>query len=239
MLRIKDTMLKQEKSQNNMIIPVDFGSGVIQELSHKDLENGISLRVQWENNIILEIINDKYSRQRLAISKHDSILKSVFLRKSQSLHKIIMQAVRSIEKGDYLRAKSIREMTAEIISSRNLTSYMNDTKWKEFRKAMLYEMPFPPPYEMKTLFESDSYVNTFTASEPLCTGDYSLETFAGGNYKIIEYITVKPFYYECQGGQLSYKRIFHTADNIFWNILNKYNIYYEKINDSCYIFGYR
>lgn len=47
----------------------------------------------------------------------------------------------------------IKEKALLIIENRNLCSYMNDTKWGELRHAMLREMPFPPPYIMKTIFE--------------------------------------------------------------------------------------
>jgi hypothetical protein len=37
------------------------------------------------------------------------------------------------------------------IEKEQLISFMNNTKWEEFRKAMLEEMPFPPPYILKTI----------------------------------------------------------------------------------------
>ena len=42
-------------------------------------------------------------------------------------------------------------MIIEIVQRRGLTSCMNNTKWREFREAMEYEMPFKPPYIYKTL----------------------------------------------------------------------------------------
>ncbi|MBD5088161.1 MAG: hypothetical protein HDT30_05020 [Clostridiales bacterium] len=52
-------------------------------------------------------------------------------------------------------SKNLKAEAFKFVKQRNLCSYMNDTKWNELRYAMLNKMPFPPPYIIKTLFESE------------------------------------------------------------------------------------
>ena len=50
---------------------------------------------------------------------------------------------------------------------------MNNTKWNRFREAMIYEMPFCPPYEIKTLFDEETaFIANFIASDIWYQGDY-------------------------------------------------------------------
>lgn len=51
--------------------------------------------------------------------------------------------------------RNLNRKIFNVIESRNLCSYMNYTKWCELRNAMTNDMPFPPPYIMKTLFENE------------------------------------------------------------------------------------
>ncbi len=46
-----------------------------------------------------------------------------------------------------------KKKAKEYIEKEQLVSFMNNTKWDEFRKAMFEEMPFQPPYIMKTIYE--------------------------------------------------------------------------------------
>lgn len=141
--------------------------------------------------------------------------------------------------------KSLKEQIAEIVYERNLTSYMNNTKWREFFYAMENEMPFPPPYESKTLFEDDKFISKFKKCKEIgCLGDYSDETLRemccwSDSFSVIEYIAVKPYYYEKQGGILAYKKILHNAEKEFILILQKYSIPYEIEEDNFIIYGYK
>lgn len=48
-------------------------------------------------------------------------------------------------------SRDLKEKVRKIVQQRNLCSYMNATKWKELRNAMMDEMPFPPPFIIKYL----------------------------------------------------------------------------------------
>lgn len=159
---------------------------------------------------------------------------------NEKMQKRLQNGIRDIEAEVYERRKTIRERIAEIVESRNLTSYMNDTKWKEFREAMENEMPFRPPYILKTLFEEEKgeYFSHFT-DDVWYLGAYGAEEFAGLNYKIIEWVKVRPRYYEVKGGRLVQEKILHDAEAEFVAVLSKYHIPYE-VKDGVYvIYGYR
>ena len=139
----------------------------------------------------------------------------------------------------------MKEQIAEIVYERNLTSYMNNTKWREFFNAMKNEMPFSPIYEHKSLFEDDKIISKFKKYKEIYDqGDYSDETLRemchwSDSFSVIEYIAVKPYYYEKQGGILAYKKILHSAEKEFISILQKYNIPYEIEDDNYIIYGYK
>jgi len=133
------------------------------------------------------------------------------------------------------------EELLEYINQNQLVSYMNNTKWKEFRNAMINEMPFEPPYIYKLLGEEETG-DYFSALDGDCEGSdtYDEESFNFLKYNEIEWVKIKPEYYEKVGGLLAYKKIFHNAEREFLEIMKKYNIPYEKIGKCLYIiYGYK
>ena len=68
------------------------------------------------------------------------------------------------------------------IQEKQLTSVMNTTKWKKFREAMIYEMPFCPPYILKTISNEDFDTNYFHhfSKDVSYVGDYSCERIRSG-----------------------------------------------------------
>lgn len=135
----------------------------------------------------------------------------------------------------------VRNKAKKYIEKEQLISFMNNTKWEEFRKAMLEEMPFPPPYILKTIYENedDSKYYAHFSTDVNYLGAYDEESFAWLQYYLIEWIKVRPRYYELQGGRLASKKIMHDAEKEFVEILNKYYINYEKSNDLYVIYGYK
>lgn len=140
-----------------------------------------------------------------------------------------------------IRIQKAKNKAKKYIEKEQLVSFMNNTKWEEFRKAMLEEMPFPPPYIMKTIYEieDDSKYYTHFISDVNYLGGYDEESFVWLQYYLIEWIKVRPRYYEVQGGRLAFKKITHDAEKEFVEILNKYYINYEKTNDLYVIYGYK
>ncbi|WP_165062567.1 MULTISPECIES: DUF6678 family protein [unclassified Adlercreutzia] len=136
--------------------------------------------------------------------------------------------------------KTEREKIAKIISERNLVSYMNNTKWSEFIKAMREELPFEPPYDYKTLFDDSEYSSYLLKGEgPFSIDYYDDENFNFSTYKTIEWVKVRPHFFELTGGYLVKEKVWHDCEKEFVEALRKYSIPYEEDNGLYTIYGYR
>ncbi len=114
---------------------------------------------------------------------------------------------------------------------------MNNTKWKELRNAMIHDMPFPPPYVVKTVKEIESEKHLFD-DDVTYQWDWSEETLRQiWDFKNIERIKIRPRYWEYQGKLMPHKVIDET--DMFIKILQKYNIPYEEANGTYIIYGYK
>lgn len=83
----------------------------------------------------------------------------------------------------------IRAKLRDILEKRGLASHMNDTKWRELCVG-IYELPFPPAFQRKNLFEDEPY----PANIPLANtygGDWG-RTYEGELGIWIEWIKVAP-----------------------------------------------
>lgn len=115
-------------------------------------------------------------------------------------------------------------------------SIMNNTKWKELQNAMIHDLPFPPPYKMKTIGEKETVDHIFD-KDVWYHGDWTDECLCFGDYKNIEWIKVRPRYIQHQGKYVTDKLIDETEK--FIEILIKYNIPYEEENGTFLISGYK
>ncbi len=137
------------------------------------------------------------------------------------------------------RRRSTGELVRELVAQRGLTSCMNDTKWREFQQAMATEMPFPPPYIYRSLFEEGKEDAWTLPEEVGYTGDYSAESFAWNDYQTIQWVKVRPWYYQNRGGLLCQHRVLHNGEEEFLAILKRYSIPYEEKDGVYTIYGYR
>lgn len=149
----------------------------------------------------------------------------------------VRQLIRAAQSGRFRNKKTTGELVREEIARRGLTSWMNDTKWREFRKAMETEMPFPPPYLYKTLFEEEAGLPDFSR-DVRYLGDYGPEDFAGHDYRVIQWVKVRPRYYSWEGG-LTGKAVLHDAEAEFTAILDRLHIPWEEEKGVYTIYGYR
>lgn len=133
-------------------------------------------------------------------------------------------------------SNNMKRKAENIIRERNLCSYMNDTKWNELRNAMLNEMPFPPPFTAKYLFENDDEGMNFQ-EDVYCLGDW--EDYDGylDNWFAVEWIKIRPRYLKRRGVLIEPKII--DGEDTFIRILEKYNIPYNESNGTFCIYGYR
>lgn len=150
--------------------------------------------------------------------------------------KSLQHLVSEIKNGDFNHKKTESEKISEIICKRQLVSYMNNTKWNEFVYAMSKEMPIAVPYDYKTLFEEDYHDELFDVL-------YDRESFNNYNFKSIEWVKVRPRFYESiyKGMLIPDEKILHDATNEFISLMKKYSIPYEyNESDKIYIiYGYK
>ncbi len=221
----------------------DFGDGVKQK---SDDENYF-LSVQWDSGIFLKIRENKCTGAYYLTIERDgtSFYSQLFSKANEHVPRAVEQCVREIQSGKYKNKKTERELIQEIIARRGLTSFMNDTKWSEFRSAMLEEMPFEPPYDYKTLSDEDEYINKQYVQHliynngPFTFCTYDDESFNYLNYKSIEWVIVQPKFFSLEGGQLVKKETWYDAESEFVKILKKYSIPYELENGAYIIYGYK
>jgi hypothetical protein len=133
-----------------------------------------------------------------------------------------------------------KEKAFRYISEYQLVSIMNNTKWIEFREAMMNELPFKPPYIIKSIYEQedDSLYYTDIYDDVSYTGNYDEECFEYLENFTIEWVKVNPRYYEETGGRLVSKKVFHNCEEELVSVLGKYNIPYEYESGVYVIRGY-
>lgn len=215
---------------------IDFGSGIRQ--------NDGMLTVRWPDGVSLKL--QKNWAYHLIIERDGYIFKHQIFRQNNTQILIwIKRFAKDISNGKYKTKKTEKERILEIIIKRNLSSYMNNTKWRELRTAMLDEMPFVPPYDYKTLFDdsdyiSKDYVQHLIKNEgPSCFCSMDAESFNFLNYKAIEWLKVRPRFFTEEGGNLVKKNVWYDCEKEFVEILTKYSIPYEAQNGVYTIYGYK
>ncbi|MGZ9583738.1 DUF6678 family protein [Paenibacillus marinisediminis] len=125
-----------------------------------------------------------------------------------------------------------KKRVTEVVSARNLTSIMNNTKWEELQNAVLDDLLFPPPFQAKYVLDDRIYRGNFE-SDVRYWGDWveGLEPFYS-----VEWIRVRPRYLKHRGRLVSPELIDITED--FTKILMGLSIPYRLENDTFYIYGY-
>ncbi|WP_088071967.1 DUF6678 family protein [Gottfriedia luciferensis] len=124
-----------------------------------------------------------------------------------------------------------KQKVQTIITSKQLSSVMNNTKWEKLYNAILESLPLPPAYQVKYVTEDTLFPENF---EDLWTwGDWKqgLRPFY-----LIEWIRVRPSYIEERGGLLEPKIIDIKKELIA--IFKEFKIPYLDKNNSIYIYGY-
>ena len=138
--------------------------------------------------------------------------------------------------------KDLKTQVNEVIAKRGLGSCMNNTKWCELREGMVNEMPFPPPFILKTVLEETCPDEPFFQSDVSYWGDWGEDFLCypatGANrWFVIEWVKVRPRYLERRGRLLAPRLIDASAQ--FEAILRKYHIPFERQDDVYCIYGYR
>lgn len=213
---------------------IDFKSGVFQAI---DGEKRL-IDVAWKHNVhyIVDCFNgilwDYVTRNGEQVSLQGTTTK----KPDEEWLKHTQKLVNQIENGDFNHKKTRSDEIAEIIQKRNLTSYMNNTKWREFVHAMDKEMSVAVPYDLKTLFEDSHY-------EYIDETFYDDESFNYYDFKSIEWVKVKPKFHESihRGMLIPDEEIPYDVTEEFIGLMKKYSIpcEYDEINEVYIIYGYK
>ena len=102
---------------------IDFGNGIRQtnDMLSVRWPTGVYLKLQYTWAYQLTIERDRYVFKRQVFKKID-----------EQLVLTVKRWAKDITDGKYKTKKTEREQISDIIKKRNLTSYMNNTKWREF-----------------------------------------------------------------------------------------------------------
>lgn len=137
-------------------------------------------------------------------------------------------------------SKTLKEKALKIAEARNLCSYMNDTKWNELRTAVMNDLPFPPPYIMKTLFKASCPEEKNFQHDVWYLGDWyeglTYENYFNSGFAI-EWLKVRPRYLKHRGQLIEPAIIDETEE--FEEILRRYNIPFSIENGMYCIYGYK
>lgn len=131
----------------------------------------------------------------------------------------------------------LKQKVSAIVSARQLTPIMNDTKWLELQGA-INGLPFPPPYIVKCITDKNDFSIGKLDEVPNYIGDWSSYYEEGlPPFFNIEWIKVCPRYGKHRGHLLDKEILDETSQ--FTCILEKYFIPYEEQDNMFIIYGYR
>lgn len=116
------------------------------------------------------------------------------------------------------------------VERRELVSLMNNTRWRQFQKAMEEELPFPPLYIRKDILNE--------AHRNLTEDGYGVGDYREGllPFYSIEWIEVRPRILQHEG-QLVKPHI-ESIENEFVAVLHRYRMAYKIENGTYFIYGY-
>lgn len=228
-----------KESLEEVLDKIDFKSGVIQESTVDRQKDGYILEVRWKRNVRFVLYVNKWNRtyHYYAARDGDQVSRSYYASKQDDkFFQSVQHLVDEIENGDFNSKKTISDRIAEIVCQRQFTSYMNNTKWREFIYAMREEMSIAVPYDYKTLFEEEREHLQFDRH-------YDAESFNGYNFRSIEWVKLKPRFYESKhrGMLIEDEKIYYDVHQEFVDLMDKYSIPYEydEINELYVIYGYK
>lgn len=113
---------------------------------------------------------------------------------------------------------------------------MSNSKWCDLLFAMETEMPFEAPFILKRLDDEVFSEENIVEEQLTCLGDWSFENICNGNFFVIDWIKIYPFYYVHQNHLENPRKIDATEE--LKKILNTYRIPYVIKNKIFIIHGY-
>lgn len=216
---------------------MDFKEGVVLEMNEEAMQQGRVLDVCWKGNIhfVLEMYSIDFGWY---FAERDGEMVSCIHRVSkfdEQFYRAVQHFLGEINQGDFDHKQTVSEQVIQIIEERQLTSYMNNTKWKEFLHVMTEELSVKVPYAFRTLFDVDG------RNDDCFDTCYCQECFNGYHFKSLEWVKVKPVFCERKhrGRLIADEEIWYDLEEEFVENMKKYSIPYE-VEDGIYtIYGYR
>lgn len=129
------------------------------------------------------------------------------------------------------RERKDRRRVREAAARRGLASFMNDTKWRELRRAVLDELPFPPMFQLQGML--GARVEPHPPEWLHFHGDWAhaMEPFWN-----IEWIQVRPRYAHGRGALLEPE--IEDCSDALRAILERFGVPYVERDGDFWIYGY-
>lgn len=141
-----------------------------------------------------------------------------------------------MQKGVDILDLVLKKKIKKIVDERSLYRVMSNSKWCDLLLAMETEMPFEPPFILKRLDEDIPPEENIIEDQLSYLGDWSFENICNGNFFVIDWLKIYPFYYIHQNHLDNPKKI--DAAEELKKILNTHDIPYTIKNEIFIIHGY-
>lgn len=130
----------------------------------------------------------------------------------------------------------LKRKIKKIVDEKKIYRIISNSKWCELLLAMETEMPFEPPFILKRLDEELPSEENILEDHMAFLGDWSFEGICKGNFFVIDWIKIYPYYYAHQKYMEKPKKV--NAAEKLKEILESYDIPYTIKNDLFIISGY-
>ncbi len=212
-------------------------SGIVQQIDRSDQDTCMfHFKAIWENGIAFTVVG-QYQNKWFYVEKENYQISAIFHFRdiNSKTIRIMQNMIDEIESGKYRNKMSLNEKVNDIICKRQLTSYMNNTKWCELINDISEIKDLPISY--KTLLdESDKDLEGYWTID----GDeyfYRLELNTIEWFKIADSITKSKYI-----GRLVEPIVEQTSvKDLIDSILKKHSInyVYDDEQHEFIVYGYK
>ncbi len=214
---------------------LDFHNGIVQSRNTEMTDqSSLLFQISWSGDITFSV-EGWHHFGWFYIKKNSQQLSALFHYKKidDNTIQVMQNLINEVEYGKYDNKKTQNEKILEVIQQRQLTSYMNNTKWIELIKEIRQISCLPIMY--KTVFDASAPEFYWTID-----GD---EHFEFMNKALIEWFKISGNIKECEnlGRLLTPKVVLHNVNDKIVDILQRHSIYYEydETDNSYIVYGYR
>ena len=209
-------------------------SGVIKISSSND-DDRIYFDISWEGDFHFIVTGwVHYGWYYVQRDKQCISPSYVYQRIDDRVLSVMQHIIDEIENGKYNNKKTEREKIKQVLEERNLTSFMNNTKWKELIDSIMENMR-DIPIQYKTFFDEEAPSVYWTIDTD--------EHFFHMNMRIVEWFKIRSKFEKVldQGRLIEPKICVTDKKTEIECMLNKFSIPYEYDDiEKCFIiFGYR